>query len=306
MAVRAGVGALTLIDPDTFTEENLCRHVLDFSSVRQPKVVGMEKHLRAINPELHVTALRDHFDGVPIRPDLVLAASDSYQCSSRVNGYALRENVPAVFAGVWGPAKVAEALYVVPGKTPCYECFASFRKGAPEIPNDPRRYTDVNFDATKVPGQEGLWCNVLMAAAMQFQIVLGLFGLRDCIDYEHTLWLMNISDYESTLQPLAVTFGKVHKGCAVCDESELGKLGSDVLAEGFASSMAPWQLANVSAPATRRSWIRHLRYLRYLHLTVYRRILHMFGRHDPKEPFFPEYLTDDEVRAICSRMKSLI
>jgi len=240
MAVRAGVGTITLIDPDTLAEENLCRHMLDSSSLGQPKVHAMAARLRAINPDLNVTALWEKFDGRHLeRPDVVIAATDSFQCSSDINRYALDQAIPALFASVWGPAKVAEVLYVVPGRTPCYQCFASFRKEEPEIPDDPRRYTDVNFDSTKVPGQEGLWCNVLMAAGMQFQIVLGLFGLRDCIDYEHTLWLMNISDYESPLQPLAVTFGKVKKGCAVCDESKLGELGCDQPAEGVASAMAP-------------------------------------------------------------------
>jgi len=241
MAVRAGTGTVTLIDPDRFAEENLARHVLDSGSLGEYKVVGMSRRLLAINSELKITALPEKFDGIPERPDVVVAATDSYQCSSRINGYSLRENVPAVFAAVWGPAKVAEVLFVIPGKTPCYECFASFRKNESEIPEDPRRYTDPDFDSTKVPGQEGLWCNVLVGAGIQFQIVLGLVGLRDCLDDEHTLWVMNISDYDSPLQPLAVTMGKVKKGCAACDAAKLGDLAgpqSDDLAGG--DSRARW------------------------------------------------------------------
>ena len=51
--------------------------------------------------------------------------------------------------------------WVIPGKTACYECFASFRKQNTQIPNDPRKYTDPNFDAERVPGQPGLWANIL-------------------------------------------------------------------------------------------------------------------------------------------------
>lgn len=224
MSVRAGVEQITIVDDDRLSEPNLARHVLDSAYLDRYKVIGMTRRLLAINPELKITALWQKFHGLPQRPDVVVATSDSYQCSSRVNAYALHENIPAIFASVWGPAKVAEAFFMVPGKTACYECFASFRKDEPEIPDDPRRYTDQDFDITKVAGQEGLWCNVLMAAGMQFQIVLGLFGLLDCIDYEYPLWLMNISDYASGLQPLAVTFGKVQKGCPVCDESMLSQL----------------------------------------------------------------------------------
>ena len=43
------------------------------------------------------------------------------------------------------------------------------------------------------------------------------------IDYEHTLFLVNVSKYDSVLQPLATTFAKVKKGCNICNESvELG------------------------------------------------------------------------------------
>lgn len=246
MAARAGVGKLTQVDPETLSVENLARHILTSRWIGKPKVAGMAAHISEINPGCQAISIADRFDpnvfGEPRRvntfgsdgcterhlsfgkPDVIVAATDSYQCSSRVNAYSLAANVPAVFGGVWGPARVAEILYSIPGKTACYECFASFRKEAREIPRDPESYKDPNIDVTKVPGQEGLWCNVLMAASLQFQVVLGLFGLLDNIDFEHTLWLMNISDFASPLQPLAVTFGKVRKGCAVCDPSKLSDL----------------------------------------------------------------------------------
>jgi len=56
-------------------------------------------------------------------------------------------------------------------------------------------------------------------------VIPGLTGLRpDVIDLEHTLWLVNISDHDSALQPLAVTFAKVKRGCAVCDETLVASL----------------------------------------------------------------------------------
>ena len=151
MAARAGVGALTLIDPDRFSEENLARHMLDATCVGEYKVLALSQQLLAINPELKVTALPEKFDTIPQRPDVVLAATDSYQCSSRINSYVLRENVPAVFASVWGPAKVAEALLVIPGRTPCYECYASFRAAEQEIPDDPGPVRDGHRETAGTP-----------------------------------------------------------------------------------------------------------------------------------------------------------
>ncbi len=259
MAARAGVGKLTLVDPDTLSAENLARHVLTNPRIGQTKVIGMAMHISQINPDCQVVSIAKKFDPDDFgkarrvhafgpdggkasyfrlgKPDLIVAATDSYQCSSRINAYALAAHVPVVFGGVWGPAKVAEILYSVPGKTACYESFASFRKEEREIPRDPESYKDPNIDVTQVPGQEGLWCNVLMAAGLQFQAVLGLFGLLDNIDFEHTLWLMNISDFASPLQPLAVTFGKVRRGCPVCDPSKLSELARG--SHNYSGALAP-------------------------------------------------------------------
>src|SRR4029077_3797868 len=94
---------------------------------------------------------------------------------------------------------------------------------------------DPDFDATKFPGQAGLWANILMVAGLGFQIVLALLDPESdraaLIDYEHTLFLFNVSKFGSPLQPLAVTFGKVKKGCAVCDESQLAALGENLITD---------------------------------------------------------------------------
>ncbi len=222
---RTGVGSLTLIDPEDFAEENVGRHILTGDSVGKPKVDELARHVARINPDCRVTALKERFDVslLSSRPDLIVSTADSFQASSLVNGYALRENIPAVFGGVWGEASVAEIVYVIPGKTPCYECYGAFRRNV-EIPQDTRRYTDPTYDETRIPGQAGLWANILMVAGLQFQVILGLVGLRDTLKYPGNVWLMNISDPHCPFQPLALTVAEVKKGCAVCDQGCLEEL----------------------------------------------------------------------------------
>ena len=132
-----------------------------------------------------------------------MAATDSFACESAINDYSLRENVPAVYGGCWGEASVGEILYVVPGKTPCYECYAGFRRNEIEIPADSRKYTDPDFDSTKIPGQAGLWANILVITGVMFQVVLGLLDPESertqLVDCEHTLFLVNVSSYGSHL-----------------------------------------------------------------------------------------------------------
>jgi molybdopterin/thiamine biosynthesis adenylyltransferase len=270
MAARSGVGRLTLVDPEPLVTANVGRHMLDRRDLGKPKAEALREKLLAVNPQCKVEAHQArfnpglfhevvlppvHFDscnkgfelsGPPLqyvgsgttiqpnpngRPDLVASCADSYACESLINAYSLQENLPAVYGGCWGEASVGEILYVVPGKTPCYECYAGFRRDV-EIPADARKYTDPDFDSTRVPGQAGLWANILIISGVMFQVVLGLLDQRTdrtrFIDNAHTLFLVNVSNFHANLQPLAVTFGRVRKGCTVCDESKLTELGRNL------------------------------------------------------------------------------
>lgn len=238
MAARAGVGRFTLIDPDLLAPENLGRHVLTRAELGKPKVEGLKGMILDLNPEAEVEAIPAKFDNLAAKPNLIIAGTDSFECEAQVNDYALRYKVPAIYCGCWGAGAVGEILYVVPGRTACQGCYAGFRGSTVEVPEivpDERKYTDPEFDSTRLSGQPGLFANILAIAGVTFQVVLGLLDeasdRRQLIDYEHTLLLFTIGKYDGPLQPLAVTFGKVEKGCAVCDISKLGDLGKELRTE---------------------------------------------------------------------------
>ena len=204
MLAKAGFERFTLFDPDELSRDNLKRHVLSPEYVGKPKVEGMEAHIRSINPDCQVRALKRTFGWKPrlpqirwpglgpggsclymgerkdaygflAKPDLVVSCVDSLACESLINAYSLAENVPVVYGGVHGAARVAEIIYVIPGKTPCYECYE--REGPLPEPTQ-EHYTDPNHDPTKMPSMPGLWGDVLLAASLQFQVILGVLGLR--------------------------------------------------------------------------------------------------------------------------------
>jgi hypothetical protein len=244
MAARAGVGKFTLVDPGVLALENVGRHMLARESVGQLKVKAVKHAIKAVNPAAEVHALAQDFRKLELGqvlngkdPDLLVGATDSFACDSLMNSLSLERKIPAVYGGCWGEASVGEVLYVIPGKTPCFECYAGFRRGMAPLPaDDPRKYTDPDFDGTKVPGQAGLWPNILVISGIAFQLVLALLDPdgdrgRNLIDCEHTLFLVNVSAYDSPLQPLAVTFGRVPRGCPVCDESRLKDLGEGLIEE---------------------------------------------------------------------------
>lgn len=221
MLVRAGVGKLTLIDPEALAIENIGRHVLASNDIGQPKADALARRLLEINPELDVEPRREKFrdaDGV------LVCCADSRLCESMVNAVSLAKQLPAIYVAAYGAVRAGEVQVCVPGRTACRECFARFREiGA--LSTRPERYTDPEFDPTRTPGQSGLWGSILAVGGIAFHAILALLGIRGALDFERPLWIINL-DYEG-FQPYAVTFAKVQRGCPVCDESKIGELQVD-------------------------------------------------------------------------------
>ena len=218
MLTRAGIGKLTLVDPELFSIENVGRHVLTPKDVGRPKVEALAERLREINPALEVDSRHERFrDG----RGLLVCCTDSRRCESMVNGVSLSRGLTAVYAAAYGAVRAGEVQIVIPGKTACRECFAQFRD-VDDSPPPRERYTDPDYDETRVPGQTGLWGSVLAVSGIAFHAILGVLGIRGSIDIERPLWFVNL-DYAG-FQPFAVTLGRLAKGCAVCDESQVAGL----------------------------------------------------------------------------------
>lgn len=218
MLVRAGLGRLTLVDPEELAIENVGRHVLTAKDVGRPKVRALGDHLIEINPEIHIEARQEKFTQ---GEGLLLCCADSRRCESMVNAVSLASGLPSIFVGAYGAVRAGEVQICVPGQTPCRECFAQFRNAEPEA-GGPERYTDPDFDETRAPARAGLWGSVLAVAGVAFHVVLGVLGAREAIDLERPLWIVNL-DYEG-FRPYAVTYAKIKKGCAVCDENKVKEL----------------------------------------------------------------------------------
>jgi molybdopterin/thiamine biosynthesis adenylyltransferase len=220
MLVRAGVGKLTLIDPELLSVENIGRHILTSSDVEKPKVHALAKRLWEINPELEVEARQEKFCDAS---GLLICCADSRRCESMVNAVSLQKQLPAIYVGAYGAVRAGEVQFCVPGQTACRECFASFRETDAAASPRPERYTDPEFDETRTRGQRGLWGSVLAVSGIAFHGILALLGVRGRLDLDHPLWIVNL-DYAG-FQPYAVTSCKVQRGCAVCDETKIMELG---------------------------------------------------------------------------------
>ncbi|MEP0366303.1 MAG: HesA/MoeB/ThiF family protein [Cyclobacteriaceae bacterium] len=105
--VAAGVGSLTLIDPDLVDESNLHRQIL-FSSadVGQPKVEVALKKLNELNPFVKITTHQTLFSlenaqTLVSQVDMVVDGTDNFQSKYLINDACVLENKPMISASIF-------------------------------------------------------------------------------------------------------------------------------------------------------------------------------------------------------------
>lgn len=76
MLAEAGVGFLTLIDPEDLNAENTMRHVLGMMHVGRRKVDALRAHIQAKLPSVEVRAIDEAFDDVLAKERGIFAAAD--------------------------------------------------------------------------------------------------------------------------------------------------------------------------------------------------------------------------------------
>ena len=126
----AGVGTLTLVDPDAVDLSNLQRQVLYAQSdIGRPKVEAGAERLAALNPHVAVAGINAAFDATNADDlvrgaDLVLDGTDNFAVRYAVNAACVRHGKTLVSGAIgrWtGQVGVFRAA-------PCYHCLV------PEIP----------------------------------------------------------------------------------------------------------------------------------------------------------------------------
>jgi molybdopterin/thiamine biosynthesis adenylyltransferase len=126
--VAAGVGTLTLCDPDLVDLTNLQRQILYATSdVGAPKVTAARTRLAAINPEVRVETVRARVGPAELAPlaaraDVVLDCSDNFATRHAVNRACVASRTPLVSGAAIrfdGQVAVFDPRDPV---SPCYHC----------------------------------------------------------------------------------------------------------------------------------------------------------------------------------------
>lgn len=126
--VRAGIGALRIVDRDYVEESNLQRQILfDESDAAEnlPKAVAAERKLKRINSEVEVEGVVADLDSGNAEEllrgfQLILDGTDNFQTRYLINDVAVKLGVPWIYGAV--VASYATSLTVLPGRTPCLAC----------------------------------------------------------------------------------------------------------------------------------------------------------------------------------------
>lgn len=124
----AGVGHLTLADPDTVDLTNLQRQILHTTdSVGQPKVVSGQTRLAQYNPDVRVTPLAVRLEGDALyeavsKVDVVLDCSDNFATRMAVNAACVQHRKPLVLGAAVRYEGQVSVFDLRQDQAPCYHC----------------------------------------------------------------------------------------------------------------------------------------------------------------------------------------
>ncbi len=128
LLARAGVGYLRIIDRDYVEPSNLQRQVLfDEADAAEslPKAIAAARKIAAFNSEItvepHAADLTpDNVEDLLADVDIILDGTDNFETRYLINDYAVRENLPWIYAA--GVASYAVTMTILPGETACLAC----------------------------------------------------------------------------------------------------------------------------------------------------------------------------------------
>ena len=185
--VRAGIGALTLVDPDEVSVANLARSEFELADVGRSKVHALAERCRRIHPHVDVTRIRADFTALPkawrtaagVEHDIAIVAVDQPDAMRMANA-VFRRALPVVYPGVYEMGSGGEVLITRPmtpdGKrTACLECVLREIRFGKEPPPAVMRwdYSSADGRLKAEPALVGQIAHVVSAAVM---ITLGLLS----------------------------------------------------------------------------------------------------------------------------------
>lgn len=134
----AGVGTLTIIDPERVELSNLNRQILHWTEdIGELKAVSVARKLEKLNPAVKVKVVPKRLTVKNVRgligdSDVIVDCLDNWHTRFLLNEACVAERIPMVHAGIRG--LYGQMTTVIPYQTPCLRCIL------PETPPEEKRF----------------------------------------------------------------------------------------------------------------------------------------------------------------------
>jgi adenylyltransferase/sulfurtransferase len=122
-----GVGHLRIVDHDIVDLSNLHRqHLYNAKTVGKPKTEVAAERLRSLNPYVEIEPINtkvttENASKLVEGMDLVMDALDAMAPRYAINRACVDQKIPFIHGGVI--TEIGTTTTIIPGKTPCLECF---------------------------------------------------------------------------------------------------------------------------------------------------------------------------------------
>jgi hypothetical protein len=237
LLAQSALGHLSLLDLDTLSAANLSRHACDLNDLGRSKSQAVRDLILRRNPRAKVQALQEDFlelSGAGQATclqgsDLLIASTDSNAVQFLVNEVCHELRIPSLYVGCYERACAGEILFVIPGKTPCFNCFMEFRQASLKgIKKKERRIPYTDEEASDLKAEPGLAIDisyvVSIASAYALALLLPDSGRTSLLDPERNLILVHSGSppqgkYKEIFRmPFDLLLAKVKrdKECPVC------------------------------------------------------------------------------------------
>jgi molybdopterin/thiamine biosynthesis adenylyltransferase len=245
---QSAVGLFSILDPDTFSASNLSRHVCDLNDLARYKTFAVRDLILRRNPRAKVQTYEEDFlslDGDEQKKrlqgsDLAIASTDSTTVQFVANEVCHEMGIPSIYIGCYERACAGEILFVIPGKTPCFNCFMEFRKSELEgVKKKERRIPYSDEEPSRFKAEPGLAIDIsyVVSVASAYALALLLPGSErgNLIDPERNLILVHSGNppkgkYKGIFQmPFDLLLAKIKRDedCLVCHQGISAKGGED-------------------------------------------------------------------------------
>jgi len=210
LLVRAGIGALRIVDRDFVEPSNLQRQTLfEESDARDslPKAVAAERRLRAVNSSVDIEGVvadltpgntEELVSGFP----LILDGCDNFETRLLINDAAVSLGIPWIYTAAVGSYGVT--MTIRPGETACLACLL-------EHPDDPAGNIG-NEETCDTAGVLGSAASAIASieAAEATKLLVGKSNTQDARLFSCDVWSGKFQSVRATRDP----------GCRACARRE--------------------------------------------------------------------------------------